>query len=327
LINYEAVILAACLRYCSNKPLNGKRDLVDTCLELCARHPSEVAEVFCIGVINRTESLRRAAKAFSSLSLSAKRAETPQILSLIDRFPRDLGANDLMLSLSGVGLSSIETFICEKLSERGFRYVSAAHDVLAHDFPATADRLIRSLTGRGRLYSLRIEAVRAYVARSGATALPLVESLLLSRQRVAVKIQLLGIIRDMYPAEAGRLVRSLWDLERAPSVLSAAMESVLNVDPADGLHLLLARGVTSRRVGVRVAAYRILTAVTEPSATTALLKGLITDDSRWGRLQALRSLLAPGRDVAAELIWEATAQEADPEVLGLRAEFLGTAGT
>jgi NACHT domain/Calcineurin-like phosphoesterase/HEAT repeats len=327
LTNYDPVVFAACLRYSSKKALKRRRDLEDTCLELCARHPSDVAEAFCKALITRTESLTRAAKAFSNLSLSSKRVQTPQILNLLNRFPRDAGANDLMLSLRGVGLTSVEKFICEKLGERGCHYASAAHEVLAHDFPATADHLIRNLTGRGRRYSLRIEATRAYVARSVATGLPLVESLLLSRQRVAVKIQLLGVIRDMYPAETGRLVRSLWDLERAPSVLSAAMETVLNVDPADGLQLLLERGVTSRRVGVRVAAYRILTAVTEPSATTALLKGLATDDSRWGRLQALRSLLAPGRDVPSELIWGATSQEADPEVLGLRAEFLGGAET
>lgn len=83
------------------------------------------------------------------------------------------------------------------------------------------------------------------------------------------------------------------------------------------------KGVAANKPGVRVAMCAVLSDVHAEEGTDALLELLENDHAVWVRIQALRSLCAPGRDIKKEMILEASKNERNPRVLQLRADLLG----
>ncbi|MCG8457468.1 MAG: hypothetical protein MI919_14435, partial [Holophagales bacterium] len=75
--------------------------------------------------------------------------------------------------------------------------------------------------------------------------------------------------------------------------------------------------------GTRIVACALLGSETGKATTRALLQVLAKDPSPAVRMQALRSLCAPGRSLGREQIFAATADEPEQRVLRLRAELIG----
>jgi hypothetical protein len=81
---------------------------------------------------------------------------------------------------------------------------------------------------------------------------------------------------------------------------------------------MLGRGIADPRVAVSA----VLATDTSSEVTDTLLGMLQNDNSKWVRLQALRSLCSPGRRVAKDKVVRATEAESDADVLALRWELL-----
>lgn len=140
--------------------------------------------------------------------------------------------------------------------------------------------------------------------------------LLEGRERVVVKRTALDLIRECFPEQVLATVHTLWNGNVVPNLAQYSLEVLAHVDPDSGLSVALHRGIAAKRIGVRVSSCAALSEMHSAPATNALLELLQNDDSMWVRIQALRSLCAPGRNVAREDILNASKEERSSRVLG-----------
>ena len=136
------------------------------------------------------------------------------------------------------------------------------------------------------------------------------------------RIRVLRLFDAHYRDDTVPLILEMWSNEPAVVVKRHAMEILLERDRAAGLRLILAKGLTDLRAGARVATCAALGSEFSTEVTEALIGKLREDDSPWVRLQALRSLLVPGREVTKQQILEASKSEKSANVLALRDELL-----
>jgi hypothetical protein len=169
----------------------------------------------------------------------------------------------------------------------------------------------------------RLRLASAYVRHAPADGMEFLRDLFNRRQRAVYKRNLLHLFADRYPESFPALVQDLWPREPTTLVKRHALELLLRLDRELAIEIMLTEGIRANRIGIRIAVCTILAAIRREEATAALLERLRNDPSRWVRLQALRSLAAPGRHLDAQQVTAALQGEKDPDVLALRSQILG----
>ena len=142
-------------------------------------------------------------------------------------------------------------------------------------------------------------------------------------ERVSTRREILKLIfdyyRDLYPS----VVYQIWNNKHPPMIKKYSLELLWKIDRNSAIALILEKGLNDSRIGARIAACSILGVEKSEKITEILLELLRTDYSKWVRLQALRSLCSPGRNVAKADINKALETETDKDVTSLRKELIG----
>jgi hypothetical protein len=195
--------------------------------------------------------------------------------------------------------------------------------VIADDYPELVTRLAAHWARQGRSQQFKVQLARAYVQQHHSDGAAFLRSMFTRQIRAVHKRSLLDLFHVHHPESFADFVRDIWEGEPATLIKRYALELLLQVDRSLAIDLMLNHGVQANRLGTRVAVCTILASIAEEGATTALLERVRLDPSKWVRLQALRSLAAPGRAVDRQQIREAAQWEEDPDVLALRLQLLG----
>jgi HEAT repeat protein len=303
----------------------------EACLDLCKHRWSKAAEDYCLRFLEATNNLKRATLAFSLLPNDKKRFFLPKILELIDQnTDNPLLVEFSINSLFGLSDPQVEKHLCRLVTESvetDRRYSNsiaiAAVKVLAADYPEAVRANGRSWMSRGRTHNLRIEVAKEYVKQSPPDGLQMLLDFLTPKERAVTRITILTLIHEHYPESFPQAVLELWDKEPTTLVKKRALEYLGQIDEDAALSLMLVRGLTDLHPGTRVAVCAILSANHSEAASIALLNALRQDNSKWVRLQALRSLCTPGRGVERPDIFKASEAELDADIISLRKELLG----
>jgi hypothetical protein len=329
-------LVRACLRSVRWR-MRSPRIAVDG-LELCAARSCTEGEDLCREVLGTTQSLKLARLAFAALPLAAKSEWLPRIFELLTPSPqrRELPstseARDMVLALRGLICAEVSAFLLGliarsqaprrwRLGLSGFSPMEqAAFAVFAEDYPELVARFAPDWLRSRRTRAFQVPLVQAYLRQCPPEGLDVLRTLFTPRQRPANKRILLDLALQHYPDSFAGFVRHLWPREPTTMVKRQALE--LRVDEELAVEIMLSQAIRENRIGTRVAVCSILSAIHREAATQALLERLANDPSRWVRLQCLRSLAAPGRALARQLVLEATQGEKDPDVLVLRRQLL-----
>jgi len=314
-------LVRTCLRFASHP---GAEDpIVLLGLELCAARPCPEGEELCQAVLATTQNPRMALAAFAALPVDQRSAHVHRMEALLDRFPSHPNARQLVQALRDLRHPEVEAFLLRLVDDHSPLALDAL-DVIAQDYPAAIVRHARGwLSGIGRRsHQFKLHLVQAYVGQEPTDGLDLLRSLFL-RSRAVTKRGLVDLCFRFYQDSFADFLRAIWDREPATLVKRHALERLLQVDRQAAVDLMLTRGVRETRIGTRIAVCAILAAVNDEAVTDALLDRLRHDPSRYVRLQCLRSLASPGRQVDRARLAEALAGEADPDVLTLRTQLLG----
>lgn len=303
----------------------------EACLDLCKHRWSEAAEDYCLRFLEATDNLKRATMAFSLLPGDKKRSFLPKILGLIERNTDNPSLVEAAInSLSGMSESQVERHLCWLVDEcveadRKFSnsIALAAIKVIVADYPEAVCKNGRRWMSRGRTHTLRIEVAKEYMKQSPPDGLEVLLEFLIPKERVLTRLTILTLIHEHYPESLPTAVLELWDKEPTALVKKHALECLGQVDEQAARSLMLIRGMTDLNPGTRVAVCATLSADYSEVVTTALLNTLQHDNSKWVRLQALRSLCVPGRGIERLSILEASKAELDSDIIALRKELLG----
>lgn len=327
-------LVRACIRYARRRRDNPK--IVRLGLDLCAARPCDEGEALSREILERNEDLGMARTAFAALSTEAKLALLPRVLGLLEARPKHREARALLLGLRGLRCAEVSDFLLRLIEGsnvpvRGYLkdyFYSPlelqALEVLEEDYPELLAAHAPAWLRQHRSHNFKVQLAQTYVRQRPPDGEELLRSLLLARRhRVAHKLGLLDFFMLEYRESFPALVRDLWAREPASLVKRHALELLLQVDREAAIGLMLGEGVWENRVGTRIAVCTTLASVNREEATAALLERLRHDPSQWVRLQALRSLAAPGRKLDRQRVAEAMQEEKDPEVLSLRTQLLG----
>lgn len=331
-------LVAACIERAPRR-LNKRsaKSLALVSLDLITRHPTEPGFAYAENLVPNTLSPRLTARAFTALPLARRH---PWLDTVLERF-REVEERDkshehlpeLLFALRGLAQDDPESAaepIFELLDELLCRsdtaiVVDAAFRVVADDFPERIPERVAAWTGRGRPHHLKL-TVADYLAHERADiAFDHLKALLRPKERVVTRLGLLRLVYTVYPERFAEVLDGFWTDEATPRVKRAAAERLLRLDRAKARQLLL-DSLDDPRVGTRVVACSILGSETDSEVTEALLRVLGTDSAKGLRMQALRSLCAPGRQIERQAILDATADEPEEEVVQLRNQLLGRVG-
>ncbi|MFI5386989.1 MAG: NACHT domain-containing protein [Fimbriimonadales bacterium] len=321
-------LVRACIQYARRWP--DARKISRMGLKLCSARRCEEGDELCREVLASTKDLGMAVSAFASLSSEWKGEYLDAVIGLADRHPKRLEVGRLVRAMLGLGGSRVAAFLVALIEDNRGRFAVEALEIVANDFPnivaETAPRWLQQRGLQQRSHVFRLQVAKAFVRRRPAGGGSFLRALYTRRQRATIKRGLLDLCHSFYPEEFGTFVREIWNQEPATLIKRHALELLLQVDKELAIELMLGRGVRENRVGTRVAVCMILASINEAAACAALLERLRDDPSRWVRIQALRSLVSPGRAFDRRLILEATLAEKDPGVLAVRMQLLGASG-
>jgi hypothetical protein len=315
-------LVCACIRYARRQSGNPK--IVRLGVELCAARPSAEGEAFCREVLEGTGDCGMARIALSALPPELRRAYFPRVEHLLRaRRGSSLDRRDLVLSLRGLLCQEVSDFLVELINDDRAHLEEEALAVLADDAPDLVARFAMRWMRLRRSHQFRLALAQAYVRQAPADGAEFLRAVFTRRQRAVHKRNLLELFAEHYPDAFPALVRDLWPREPASLLRRHALELLLRVDRDTAVEIMLAEGVRANRIGTRIAVCTILASVRREDVTAALLERLRNDPSRWVRLQALRSLAAPGRHLDNQQVTAALQAEKDAGVLALRAQILG----
>ena len=320
-------LVRVCIRYARHR-----RDskIVLLGLELCAACPCAEGEELCAEVLDETQDGKLALAAFSALPPERKRIYLDRIFLLLRGGGDGPYARQLVRALRGVRCPEVSDFLLElidtsqHLHGKHFNHLEQeAFEVIASDYPHLVMQSAAQWARQRRSEQFKVQLAKAYVEQRPSDGAAFLRSLFTRRTRAAHKRGLLDLFRRHYPESFAEFVRDTWTGEPAALIKRHALELLLQVDRSLAVDLMLNHGVESNQHGTRVAVCSMLGAVAEEEVTAALLERLRLDPSKWVRLQALRSLAAPGRAVDRRQIQEAAQGERAEEVLALRHQLLG----
>lgn len=302
------------------------RNTLEACLDLCAHRWSVEAEDYCNRLLESTDNPTLMAKAFSIISPEQRILFLPKIFGLIESYLKSKGSIYLITSLKGTKHPTVETQLCfllEKYYSKPYlEHVEAILKVLSVDYPQTIQSNAPKWLQFNQPFTLRLQILEEYLKNRPQDGLDILASFLSPKERPRVKIRVLGLIYDYYTESIPDIVEKLWTLEPATAVKRHGLELLRKVNWNKALSLIIESGLKDSRTGTRVVVCSVLGAEPSREATDVLLGALQHDNSNWVRLQALRSLCAPGRDVSKAEIVLATADEVDRDVLNLRKELI-----
>lgn len=298
------------------------RNIQEACLALCSIHWTAESHSFCMRVLERSGSPKLNTVAFSLLPNEDRAPYVEKILSILRHYLHHVNFEGWLECLRGVKTSDVQDFLVKQVTTSPGSI--AALGILIEDYPEVIREHGQQWMTARYPYWVRIRTAQAYARLAAPDGLQEISQLLAARERVATKIDCLRLIADLYPDHIAEVVAQHLSREKTTRVKKFALELLQSIDRPRAVELMLNSGLRDIRVGTRVAVCSILSAAPSGDVTEALLWVLQYDDSKWVRLQALRSLCAPGRVVTREQIVHASASETDRNVLGIRRELLGT---
>ena len=315
-------VVRACIRYAQRRNENSK--IVRLGLELCAARPCREGEEFCQEILERTSDLAMARIAFSALPMELRSQCFPRVVEILEAGSGTLqDARDLVLAFRGLCHPEVSGFLVHLIEEGAKRLETEALEVLAEDDLGLVAHYAARWIRLRRNHAFRLRLASIYVRQTPADGPEFLRGLFTRRQRAANKRGLLDLFAEQYPESFPALVRDLWPREPITLVKRHALELLLRVDLETAVALMLPEGIRANRIGTRIAVCTILASIRREEATAALLERLQNDPSRWVRLQALRSLAAPGRHLDGQRVAAALQGEKDPDVIALRGQILG----
>ena len=299
-----------------------EKKILQGCLELIKGTKSPEAERLYEEVLLNTKSPKNASIAALGLPVHKRKKHVDRIINLISLFNKSKYAEELVMALSDVQEKKVESFLKEKVLNERRNYTLQAFHILRNDYPSAIPQIAPSLM-YGKSQEFRFEVARSLYDDNDKNALKFIENEISIGKGVSLKIKLIRLIVKNEPLALAKLISKLWSSLEIPKLISVALQELIVIDKKSSLSLILERGLKSNRVGVRVISCAILSSFNSEDSTLALLKHLEHDDSRWVRLQALRSLLRPGFSVDISSVIKATAKEPDTEILQIQDDLLG----
>jgi len=300
-----------------------KKSVLVPFLELFRLRWSAEAEAYCERVVELTSSLRGFAEAFDLLSVPLKRRHLDRAFEFIQASVGTPIAAKIILALRGAAEVGALPVLAKFALSTTSRNAVAALDVLLSDFPQEGRVFALDLvTQRHAHPEVRMKSLDALISQASVQELDHIESAVLSKGRIKLRIHLLVLCRRHQPLRLKDMILRHWD-QQPVAVKGRMIEALWLVDPTSAKTLIMQRAMQDSTTGTRVAAARVLGADSSDDSTSALLQHAAEDDSKWVRMQALRSLLKPGRTLPIERLREAMAREHESEVLEVRRGILG----
>lgn len=295
--------------------------VLQRCLELIRGIKSLDTELLCEKVLLNTNSPKSAALAVRNLSLEKRKKNVDRIIYLIHWFSNNQYAEDLIKALSGVKEEKVKDFLISIVKYERKKYIFQAFKILSKDYPSSIPAIVPNLI-YGKSQEFRYEVARTFYHLKNEGALEFIESQINTGKGVSLRIKLIRLIAKHEPKALAKLITKLWPSLEIPKLVSVALQELIPIDKEATLNLILNFGLNSNRVGIRVISCALLGSMDADHSTNALLKHLEHDDSRWVRLQALRSLLRPGSKTDTNLVMQATEKEPDSEILHIRNDLI-----
>ena len=299
-----------------------ERLLLFSCLELCRARWSPEAQAYCENVAQRTSSPRAFAEALDALPTQIKSHYAARAIELTQQCLRMPIAEKLISAMRGIRTPEILAFLVECANQNPSRNAGAALDVLRSDFPAEWRGIALNLLQQPHCdLNVRMKILDGIMPSAGHGELDQIEPSVLSKGRVTVRIHFLSLCLTHHQDRLPKMVTRHWDRQPVP-VTCQMIECLWLTDRTSAKTVIIERALRDTRVGTRVAAARVLGADASIEATDALLGLASHDDSKWVRLQAVRSLLAPGRELDEACVRDVTRNETAPEVLQVLRDVL-----
>lgn len=312
------------IRHCiSTAPLVAKnRSTIEAALNLCKFKWCKEAEEYCVNILKTTESPILAMLAFRIIK-KQKYTFIPKIFSLIEKYKEESICEKLIMSLKGILNHEVEQELCLIVENSYDRNAIAALDVLSSDYPKAIINNAKNWMRKGRFYKIRTIVAKVYAKYYAPNKIDDMIILLAPIERVSTRREILKLIFDYYSDLYPSVVYQIWNSKNPPTIKKYSLELLWKIDRNSARALILGKGLNDSRIGTRVAACSILGVEKSEKITKILLGLLRTDYSKWVRLQALRSLCSPGRNVAKADINKALETETDKDVISLRKELIG----
>ncbi len=294
--------------------------LVRACLSICERGWGADAERFCSNVLRSTQSPAVAIHALTLLGPSAETNLVAHAVKLLEWNIRSKGAGDWIRKLKGFDHPLVLNCL-KNLAQNERRHTEAVIEVLASDYPGVVAENAPQWSAKGRPHTFRIAVASVVAEYSPSSALPLLLDLLAPREKVSAKLKALKIIFRRFPDLYPGIVLEFWKGESVPITKRIALELLFQIDREAAVGLAL-KSLSDPRNGTRVYMCALLASVFSLEATVGLLQVLESDESRWARLQAIRSLVVPGRTLTHEDLNHALKSEKDEEIMSEARQFL-----
>lgn len=307
-----------------NAPLYPKNDVTfRSCIELCQEHWSEEAEIYCIKVLSQTNKPHFSAMAYRVVPELQKSVYLNKMVGFYKLYKNDPVSTELVKAIGTYHHPDVAAFLVDVINDEKSRNDSVALKILSENFPNTLNEMAVHWLKAPVPYDIKIHAARTFVENTAPAGLEDLALLLVPRERVLVKIAVLGLISKHYKNDIKKIVEALWETEPSIGVKRKALEVLRGHDQEAALNLMLTKGIYSKKTGMRAAVCAMLAIENSAKTNSKLLEVLENDDSKWVRMQALKSLCSPGRDIDKNLIITATKLESNIDVLAVRKELLG----
>lgn len=309
-------------------PIRANPETIRRVLELCKQLNCNEATAYCERLLSITQSPVMTSMAFSLLSPKLRFPFLNKVFRFIDSysgFSRGLFLPALIDGLRGLHTIAVRNFLISLIAKKYYSFVPTALDILKQEYPeAIKEHGPQWIIAKNIPYKSRLSIARAYAEIEGDRSINNLSQLLAIKERVVVRRTALDLIRKHCPNCIARSIMRLWEEGVIPPALvQESLEMLLRIDKKSAMSLILKRGLSSPRTGMRFSVCRVLGQINSSVSTQALLNILRKDHIVAIRKQALCSLCAPGRDVSKSEIISATEKEHDRNVLKLRLELLG----
>ena len=298
-------------------------------LRMCQNRWTPEGEAYCHRIFSQSRRPKSILMAFRTMRKAKHRYLTVIFQTINDYFKAPISA-ELILALKGLKDKRVKTFLLEKLQSKSERNNMAALEVLLEDYQEILIEKATFWMRRGNFketgfnWLFRTFVAKEYMRHHSPKGLENLLHFLSQKEKAGTRTKILSLIKEYYPDRFAGVVKTQWEKENAPLVKKALIKFLWEFDCDASKSLILEKAVRDMSPGVRVFAHSMLSADKSKCATDALMRALQTDDSKWVRIQALRSLYAPGRNIDKSKILYFSKQEKDSDVIRFRKELIGT---
>ena len=302
---------------------SARRVTLPAVLDLCRRLKTEACLSYCERLLEVTRSPVLTASAFLLLPPSRRERFLGKVFEQVRRYSGKPFVAPLIRAVSGLKRDDVKEFLISTVDRAKPDEAIAAVSILREDYALQIEENVRIwMLTRESSYQIRVAAAHVYAELVGErVGEPLME-LLRARERIVIKRTALDLIRRHCPNKVESAVKRIWEAGVVPGLAQYSIETLMRIAPESAFALVRERGLRATQPGVRVAVCAALSELRTREVTEALIEVMQNDNSKWVRLQALRSLCVPGRTVAKRDIMAATRNEQSRLVLRVRSELL-----